>query len=74
MPLPGFEPGSPRPQSKSDDLDCLAMGPAIKNLDTLCQMLSLLIQRLKLTVNTNKSLLNHYDQLRKNVLSSFYWY
>ena len=28
MPSPVFEPGSPRPQSKSDDLDCLAMGPA----------------------------------------------
>ena len=28
MPLPGFEPGSPRPQSKSDDLDRSAMGPA----------------------------------------------
>ena len=29
MPLSGFEPGSPRPQSKSDDLDCSAMGLAI---------------------------------------------
>ena len=28
MPSPGFEPGSPRPQSKSDDLDRTAMGPA----------------------------------------------
>ena len=27
MPSPGFEPGSPRPQSKSDDLDRSAMGP-----------------------------------------------
>ena len=27
LPLPGFEPGSPRPRSKSDDLDCSAMGP-----------------------------------------------
>ena len=29
MPSPGFEPGSPRPQSKSDDLDRSAMGPAL---------------------------------------------
>ena len=28
MPLPGFEPRSPRPQSISDDLDRSAMGPA----------------------------------------------
>ena len=28
MPLPGFEPGSPRPQSKYDDLDRSAIGPA----------------------------------------------
>ena len=28
MPLTGFEPLSPRPQSKSDDLDHWAMGPA----------------------------------------------
>ena len=28
MPSSGFEPGSPRPQSKSDDLDRSAMGPA----------------------------------------------
>ena len=28
MPSPGFEPGSPRPQPKSDDLDRSAMGPA----------------------------------------------
>ena len=28
MPSPGFEPGSPQPQSKSDDLDRSAMGPA----------------------------------------------
>ena len=31
MPSPGFEPRSPRPQSKSDDLDRLAMGPASTN-------------------------------------------
>ena len=30
-PLPGFEPGSPRPLSKSDDLDRWAMGPASEN-------------------------------------------
>ena len=29
MSLPGFEPGSPRPQSKSDDLDRSAMGPTV---------------------------------------------
>ena len=29
MPSPGFEPGSPRPQSKSDDFDRSAMGPGI---------------------------------------------
>ena len=29
MPWREFEPGSPRPQSKSDDLDCLAIGPAL---------------------------------------------
>ena len=28
MPSPGFEPVSPKPQSKSDDLDPSAMGPA----------------------------------------------
>ena len=28
LPPPGFEPGSPRPQSKSDDLDRSAIGPA----------------------------------------------
>ena len=28
MPSPGFEPGSPPTQSKSDDLDRLAMGLA----------------------------------------------
>ena len=26
-PLPGLKLGSPRPQSKSDELDCSAMGP-----------------------------------------------
>ena len=30
MPLPGFEPGSPLPQSKCDNFDCSAMGPASK--------------------------------------------
>ena len=29
MPLPRFEPGSPQPRSKSDDLDRSAMGPAL---------------------------------------------
>ena len=31
MPSPGFEPGSPQPQSKYGDLDCLAMGHASKS-------------------------------------------
>ena len=35
LPLLGFEPGSPRPQSKSDDLDRSAMGLA--TLLFLCQ-------------------------------------
>ena len=35
MPSPGFEPGSPRPQSKSDNLDRLAMGPALTGLVSL---------------------------------------
>ena len=32
MPSPGFEPRSPWPQSKSDNLDRLAMGPAFQRL------------------------------------------
>ena len=29
LPSPGFEPGSPRPQSKSDNLDRSAIGPTL---------------------------------------------
>ena len=45
MHSPGFEPGSPQPQSKYEHLDRLAMGPAteskflaenIKNMRLLC--------------------------------------
>ena len=40
MPSPGFEPGSPRPQSKSDDLDRSAMGPAYQNSISLSEITS----------------------------------
>ena len=33
LPTLGFEPGSPQPQSKSDDLDRSAMGPAFSFLE-----------------------------------------
>ena len=39
MPLPGFEPGSLLPQSKSDDLDRSAMGPAYDIESILLQKL-----------------------------------
>ena len=41
MPLPGFEPGSPGPQSISTDLDRSAMGPALKCSIVMNRLLTL---------------------------------
>ena len=35
MPSPGYEPGSPQPQSKSEELDRSAMGPAFTDTCSL---------------------------------------